>query len=198
MKNRVRVLAIFLGVTIGAAAPALAQDHEVEVGGEAMSNEGSDRVIVGLEGAVIFPFTDPQLAEYYPGGTISLATVFAVTKFLAPLFRLRAAWLSAQEAQTGYLATASLGVRFRPRGIAHPEEPSRASCIWAEIDASIAAWNGEARPAYEVALGFDFEAGDVTLGPVVRFVHVIEFEHPDEPQTYLLTAGLEILLNDAR
>ncbi|MCB9596064.1 MAG: hypothetical protein H6719_25305 [Sandaracinaceae bacterium] len=191
------LLAGLMCVTASLAHAQQAQPREMWVGGSPPSNEGSDRVIVGVEGAVMFPFTDPLLAEYYPGGTISLATQFSVTKFLMPLLRVRGGALSAQQNEAAYLLTASAGLRFRPRGIAHPEEPSRASCVWAEIDASIAALNGEVHPAYEIAIGFDFIVDDIDFGPVVRFVHVIGEQAPYE-QTYLLTGGLEILFNDAR
>lgn len=173
-----------------AAAPVHGQDAE------ASGDDDWSRVLVGLEGAVLFPITEPQVQQYYPGGTVSVAAQWTVTKYLAPLVRLRAGWLSAQERNAAHLMSASLGLRFRPRGIAFPDEPSRASCIWAEADISVAGWNGQTRLAYEGAIGFGFVVDDVTLGPVVRFVHVVEFG--SLPQSYLMTAGLEVLLNDAR
>ncbi|MCA9610845.1 MAG: hypothetical protein KC619_34855 [Myxococcales bacterium] len=175
------------GLLCTTASSARAQDADV-----------SDRLILGGEAAVMFPFTDPQIEEHYPGGTVSLAMQWPVTKFLMPLLRLRSGWLSPRQGSSAQLLSASIGLRFRPRGIAFPEEPSRASCIWAEVDASIASLNGALRPAYEVAIGFGFLVDDVTLGPVVRFIHVVEDSSSSELPTYVLTGGLEVLLNDAR
>ena len=111
-----------------------------------------ERVIVGIEGAVIFPVSTPQLDRLYPGATLSVATQFSLTNYLMPLLRLRGGFLAGQpqsDAGNGYLGSLMGGLRFRPRGIAHPEEPSRASCIWAEIDAGVAAWNHLVRPTFE-------------------------------------------------
>lgn len=160
-----------------------------------------DRVIVGLEGALIFPVTSPQVDRLYPGGTFSVATQFSVTNYLMPLLRARGGFLISQpqlNAGPDYLVSVMGGMRFRPRGIAHPEEPSRASCIWAEVDAGVAVWNGLLRPTFEGAIGFGFLVDDVTMGPVVRFAHVLSTEPSDGPDAFLMTVGLEILLNDAR
>lgn len=160
-----------------------------------------ERVIVGLEGAVLFPVTEPQVNQLYPGPTFSVATQFSVTEYLMPLLRLRGGSVVHQpQTASGpdYHVSLMGGLRFRPRGIAHPEEPSRASCIWAEIAAGAAAWNDRVRPAFEAAIGFGFVADDVTLGPVVRFAHVLSTESSDGPDAFLMTIGLEVLLNDAR
>lgn len=160
-----------------------------------------DRVIVGLEGAVIFPVTSPQIDRLYPGGTLSVATQFSVTNYLMPLLRARGGFLVSQphlNAGPDYLVSVMGGMRFRPRGIAHPEEPSRASCIWAEVDAGVAVWNGLVRPTFEGAIGFGFLVDDVTMGPVVRFAHVLSTEPSDGPDAFLVTIGLEVLLGDAR
>lgn len=167
----------------------------------ARASADDERVIAGVEGAVIFPVTSPQVDRLYPGGTVSAAAQFSVTKFLMPLFRARGAFLVSQPWVGGgpdYLVSLTGGMRFRPRGIAHPEEPSRASCIWAEVDAGVAVWNGLWRPTFEAAIGFGFVVDDVTLGPVVRFVHVLSIENGDGPDAYLMTVGLEVLFNDAR
>ena len=160
-----------------------------------------ERVIVGLEGALIFPVTSPQVDRLYPGGTLSVATQLSVTNYLMPLLRARGGFLISQpqlNAGPDYLVSVMGGMRFRPRGIAHPEEPSRASCIWAEVDAGVAVWNGLVRPTFEGAIGFGFLVDDVTMGPVVRFAHVLSTEASDGPDAFLMTVGLEILLNDAR
>lgn len=160
-----------------------------------------ERVIVGVEGAVLFPVTTPQVDRFYPGATISAAAQFSVTNYLMPLVRARGGVLPLQpqvSADLPYLVSLMGGLRFRPRGIAHPEEPSRASCIWAEVDAGIAMWSGLARPTFEGAIGFGFLVDDVTLGPVVRFVHVLSTTPSDGPDPFSMTVGLELLFGDAR
>lgn len=160
-----------------------------------------ERLLVGIEGAVLFPVTSPYVDALYPGPTVSVAAQLSLTKYLMPLLRLRGGTLIRQSQTTSgpdYLVSLMAGLRFRPRGIAHPEEPSRASCIWAEVAAGGAAWNDRIRPTFEAAIGFGFVADDVTLGPVVRFAHVLPTESTDGPDAFLMTVGLEILLNDAR
>jgi len=167
----------------------------------AVAAADGERVIVGLEGAVLFPVTEPQVNQLYPGPTFSVATQFSVTEYLMPLLRLRGGSVVHQpqtESGPDYHVSLMGGLRFRPRGIAHPEEPSRASCIWAEVAAGAAAWNDRIRPAFEAAIGFGFVVDAVTLGPVVRFAHVLSTESSDGPDAFLMTVGLEVLLNDAR
>ena len=160
-----------------------------------------ERVLVGVEGALLFPVTSPQVDRFYPGATISAAAQFSVTNHLMPLVRARGGVLPLQpqtSSDVPYLVSVVGGLRFRPRGIAHPEEPSRASCIWAEVDAGIAMWSGLARPTFEAAIGFGFLVDDVTMGPVVRFVHVLSTTASDGPDPFLMTVGLELLFGDAR
>jgi len=160
-----------------------------------------ERVIAGVEGAVLFPVTSPQLDRFYPGGTASVAAQFSVTNYLMPLVRARGGVLGGQsQVDTGpaYLVSLMGGLRFRPRGIAHPEEPSRASCIWAEVDAGVGVWNGLARPTFEAAIGFGFLVDDLTMGPVVRFAHVLSTAASDGADAFMMTVGLEILFGDAR
>lgn len=185
--------------TRGPTALAVALVAAISTAGGAAAQE--ERVIVGLEGAVLFPVTEPQVDDLYPGPTFSVAAQLSVTKYLMPLFRLRGGSVVHQPqtvAGPDYHVSLMGGLRFRPRGIAHPEEPSRASCIWAEVAAGAAAWNDRIRPAFEAGIGFGFVVDDVTLGPVVRFAHVLSIEPGDGPDAFLMTIGLEVLLNDAR
>ncbi len=171
------------------------------VGLPALATAQGERVIVGVEGAVLFPVTAPQLDRFYPGATISAAAQFSVTNYLMPLVRARAGVLTLQpqtSSDVPYVVSLMGGLRFRPRGIAHPEEPSRASCIWAEVDAGIAMWSGLARPTFEAAIGFGFLVDEVTMGPVVRFAHVLSTTSSDGPDPFLMTVGLELLFGDAR
>ncbi len=169
--------------------------------GEAAADDDEGRVLLGIEGAVLFPVATPYVDALYPGPTASVAAQFSVTKYLMPLIRLRGGALIRQPQTTSgpdYLVSLMGGIRFRPRGIGFPEEPSRASCIWGEVAAGAAAWNDRIRPTFEAAIGFGFLADEVTLGPVVRFAHVLPTEASDGPDAFLMTIGLEVLLNDAR
>lgn len=194
-----RLAALAVVAALGLPSGALAEDTPEP------PDEGP-RLLVGLEGAVWFPVTDPQLRLYWPGATGSLAAHVSLTKYLMPIARMRMGFLADapppgppdDDPSAAYLSSFALGLRFRPRGIAHPEEASRASCIWAEVAAALAFYGGDVRPSFEGAIGFGFVAGDVTLGPVVRFLHVLSLEPSDGPDTFTLSAGLELLLNDAR
>lgn len=167
----------------------------------AVAEADGERVLVGIEAAVFFPVTEPRVDRLYPGASFSVATQFSVTPYLMPLFRARSGFLLAQpqvDAGAEHVVSLLAGMRFRPRGIAHPEEPSRASCVWAEAAAGVAAWNAIGRPTFEGAVGFSFVVDDVTMGPVVRFAHVLPIELGDGPDLFAMTIGLEVLLNDAR
>jgi hypothetical protein len=179
--------------------PARGQEAEPE------PERDEPRVIVGLDGAVLFPLATPHVEAYLPGPTLAVAAHFSVTKWLMPTLRLRGGVL-ADQAQSaafpdpglGTLLHAMGGVRFRPRGIAHPEEVPRATCVWAEVDAGIGLWNGRWQPVFEASVGFDFEVGPVDLGPVVHFTHVLPTGPADGPDAFLLSIGLEVLVGDAR
>lgn len=159
-----------------------------------------ERVIFGAEGALLVPTTSPSTSALAPGATLSLAAQFSVTNWLMPLVRARAAALGAGGQQHDPTGMASFlgGVRFRPRGIAHPEEPSRAACVWAEIDAGLTLFGARAQPTFEAAVGFLFLAGAADIGPALRFVHVMPASSGDGPDVFMVTVGLEVLLGDAR
>lgn len=168
------------------------------------SEAQGERVMVGIEGALLVPTESPSRSAFAPGATASLAAHFSLTNWLMPLVRARAGVLGVGQSLAnpdgsfGTLGALMGGVRFRPRGIAHPEESSRAACVWAEIDAGLALFGGRPQPAFEAAVGFLFVAGDVDLGPAIRFAHVMPASPGDPTDTFFVTVGLEILLGDAR
>lgn len=190
--SRSLVLLALLLASLAGPAHLAAQDVAPE--------SDSPRVLVGLEADVFFAVSAPHLDRYLPGPSLSASVQFSVTKWLMPLFRLRGGLLTEgpNTRDLGTLGSALAGIRFRPRGIAHPEEVPRATCIWAEVDAGIALWNGLPRPTFEAAIGFTFEAGEFGLGPVVRLQHVFPTEPSDGPDAFLMTVGLELLFGDAR
>lgn len=183
-------------VTVVALACALSTPTRVRADDE--------RLMLGVEGAYFSPTQRLSAAAYSPGGTLSVAAELSLTPWLIPLVRVRGALVGGASGNVdgrqdvGSLGSVSAGVRFRPRGIAHPEETSRASCVWAEIDAGIALWNGRLQPTFEVALGFTSEAGDVDLGPVFRFVHVLPMSAADGTDVFSMTIGLELIFGDRR
>ncbi|MBX3274819.1 MAG: hypothetical protein KF729_31435 [Sandaracinaceae bacterium] len=149
---------------------------------------------------MLFAVGAPQVDRYLPGPSLAASLQLSLTKWIMPVLRVRGGLLSAGSGQPDLATLGSVvaGLRFRPRGIAHPEEVPRATCIWAEVDAGVGLWNGLVRPAFEAAIGFTFEAGDVGLGPVVRFLHVLPADASDGPDPFLMTLGLEVLFGDAR
>lgn len=180
--------AVLLALTLLLPTPALAQA------------EDEPRLLVGVEGDVFFAVGAPQVDRYLPGPSLAASLQLSLTKWIMPVLRVRGGFLTMGTGQSdlGTLGSVVTGIRFRPRGIAHPEEVPRATCVWAEVDAGVGLWNGLVRPAFEAAVGFTFEAGDVGLGPVVRFLHVLPTEPSDGPDPFLMTVGLEVLFGDAR
>jgi hypothetical protein len=163
-----------------------------------------ERVLLNAETSLAVPAEAFDRSPYTSGGTLSAATLFSVTKWLMPLLRVRGTILGAhgQDANPGALLGTSgslmAGLRFRPRGIAHPEEVPRATCIWAEIDAGVALFGDRIQPTFEVAIGFAAEAGPIDIGPVVRFVHVFPTAAGEDTHAYAVTLGLEVIAFDAR
>jgi hypothetical protein len=186
-------LSALLAMTALAVAPPAARADDV-------------RVFGSIEGALAIPTDAPGHRAYASGASLSGAVHLSATNFLMPLARVRVVALGAGASDLGpttqgLTPSLSLGLRFRPRGIAHPEEPSRAGCVWAEVDAGAALWGGNVLPSFEAAVGFLFTlpgSAGVDIGPVFRFVHLLSTSQADGPVPYVVTVGLEVLINDAR
>lgn len=166
------------------------------------------RPLVSFELGAAGPMLAPDAGVGW-GGTLGASVHLAIARTLIPALRLDALALSAgslpeanrmagtvQGVREPSLASVvGLALRWRPRGVFHPEEPQAAGCVWAEIVAGAAAGSDlPFAPAFEAAIGFLFVLPEgVDLGPVFRLVHVLAPDH----ETVVLTMGVALMLPDA-
>jgi outer membrane protein OmpA-like peptidoglycan-associated protein len=165
-------------------------------------------VMLDLEGAFLTPVTSPQVDRFQPGAAASAAVLFAPYPFLIPALRLRGGFLAdgarpqdprLRDPGVGDLFMLTAGVRLRPQGFLHPHDVTRGTNLWIEIDIGAALTGAIVRPAFEVGVGYVFDAGEVGVGPAAHFIHVLQTEEGLDPSSaYLLTLGLEVVLFDAR
>jgi outer membrane protein OmpA-like peptidoglycan-associated protein len=167
-----------------------------------------------LEGAFMTPVTSPAIDRFTPGGALSAGALFAPLPFLLPSLRLRGGVLgdgpapqdrTLRDPGVGGSLSLTAGVRLRPVGLFESERQPEATGFWAEIDLGMVFTGVLIRPQFELGVGWAFElgtfegAGLVELGPVVRFVHVLQTEESgiDGNSTYLVTIGAQAVLFDA-
>lgn len=181
--------ALLLALLVGLASPGSARAEEIFLG----------QLELGATG----PLAAPHPGVGW-GGSFAGAFMVSYERFLIPSLRVGATALASgaltpeQDVPTasrhGELATTFTGaLRFRPRGIAHPNEPSAAGCVWAEVGIGAAlGLSPDLQLALEGAIGFHFDLGDVDFGPVVRVLHA----YNARSEHVLLTFGVELLLGD--
>lgn len=156
-----------------------------------------------LELAASAPLAAPNYGVGW-GGSFSGAMMVSIDRWLIPSLRVGAITLASgalspeqdvpNASRHGELATTFSGaLRLRPRGLAHPNEPSAAGCVWAEVGIGVAlGFSSTAQLALEGAIGFLFDLGDVDFGPVVRVLHAwnAQAEH------VIFSFGVEVVLGD--
>jgi hypothetical protein len=178
-----------MALLVVALEPSTAQAEELFLG--------------NLELAATAPLAGPVPGLGW-GGSFSGAMMVAYERFLIPSVRVGAFTLASGElrpeediptaSRSGELGVAFTGaLRFRPRGIAHPNEPSAAGCIWAEVGiGTILGLSSTPQLALEGAIGFHFDLGDVDFGPVVRVLHAWN----ERAEHVLFSFGVELILGD--
>lgn len=167
-----------------------------------------------IEGDFAMPLTAPTRDRFLPGGGGSIAALLVPLNFMLPTLRLRGIVLGDGPAPQdprfvdpglGTLYTLTAGLRLRTDGLGQALPEPEATGFWIEIDLGGALTGNLLRPAFEAAAGFLWDAGNtehaghVDIGPVVRFVDVLQTEESgvDANSTYVLTLGLDIVLFDA-
>jgi hypothetical protein len=138
------------------------------------------------------------------GGTFSGAVMVSFERWLIPSLRVGAITLASGSltpeqdiptaSRNGELATVFSGaLRLRPRGLAHPNEPSAAGCVWGEVGIGVAiGFSGDPQLALEGAIGFLFDLGDTDFGPVVRVLHAWN----EQAEHLIFSFGVEVVLGD--
>lgn len=181
---------------------------------QAGSAASAPSVMVVGEASFLTPVAAPTFDRFYPGGLLSVAALFAPYPFLLPVIRGRAALLGdgpppqdprVADPGVGGLYSLSAGVRLRPEGFAQRGARPCSTGFWLEIDVGAALTGTLARPVFEVAMGYHFDlgtfadAGQIDLGPTLRFVHVLQTEDTglDGSSAYFVALGAEAVFLDA-
>lgn len=124
---------------------------------------------LSVEAPAALPISSMQEGAF-KAGVMPAVGLYADNGWLAGGLRLRAGILrngpapgaGISDPGTGGLMTLSLAMRVHHKG------------LWAELAGGGGITGGDAVPAVEVGVGFDFAVGDFAIGPAVRFVDVIE------------------------
>lgn len=192
-------------VSIGVCGAGLTGLLLTLIAGPARADEP---LLLGIEAGATIPLSAPQSDRFLPGGTLALALHTPLTPWLVPVMRARGTLLfdgpapsdvTLQDPGVGASLSATAGLRLRLRGLFDPAALERADGLFVEIDAGGALTGSLVRPFFEAGVGFGFAIGDVRIGPVARFMHLLHFDDPiDNRSAYLLTVGVEMVLFDRR
>jgi len=166
--------------------------------------------LLELEGDFASPVTTPAVNRFLPGGGGSIGVLFAPFPFLLPSLRLRGIVLGDGPAPqdptlvdpgVGALYTITAGFRLRTDGFGQSVPEPEATGFWIELNIGAGLTGALARPTFEAALGYLWNAGEghLDVGPVLRFTHVLQTEERgiDGNSTFLIELGLDVVLFDA-
>jgi outer membrane protein OmpA-like peptidoglycan-associated protein len=178
------------GVVVAGAAVALAH------AGRAVADE---RWFVLAEAPAAIPLSEPQRDRFGVGALPAAAAGVPVLPWLVATARLRFGALSdgpppadptLRDPGLGGLGALTLGARVRPFLRARARWAAGA---WLEAGAGPALTGRLARAALDAGLGWAIPSGPVTLGPVVRYVQVLEPDGGlDGRDARLLVLGVEV------
>jgi hypothetical protein len=198
---------LLLWLAAGGAAALLASPAA------AQQRSAAHPVLLELEGDFAMPLNAPARDRFLQGGGGSAAALFAPSQAALTTVRARVIVLGDGPAPqdpeivdpgVGTLYTITAGARLRFDGISQSTLEPEATGFWAEIDLGVALTGPLARPAFEAAIGYLWDVGatevdHVDIGPVARFVHILQTEERgiDSNSTFVLTLGLDIVLWDA-
>lgn len=165
-----------------------------------------ERWLVEGDLSAIVPVSSPQRDRFRPGviGGVGLLRSVHPTFLLG--VRLQGGVLfdgpppddpSIADPGVGTLSQLSLGLRVRPLG--RGDDPSRLSGLFLEVGGGVGLTGSETRLVGGAALGWGFEAGPVTLSPVLRYTWVFQPQGQlDSRDGHLIAFGLEVGLLDGR
>jgi outer membrane protein OmpA-like peptidoglycan-associated protein len=186
-----------LAVTAALAVPRAA------VGDEGGS---SRKTVVGVELPVALPLSQPLRDRFGWGAMPALMAALSARDYVLVGLRLRWGFLSdgprpadptIKDPGRGSLAVLSLMARLRPSASHFPD--SLLEGPWLDIGVGPALSGGAVRPAGEVALGFATRLGAISLGPSVRYLHVVQLgDSLSGSDASLVLLGLDIGVRDAR
>lgn len=147
-----------------------------------------------IEGHVAIPVTTPQSNRFDVGGGLGLAYELRPLDWLGVELRGTATWLpSSASAPTtdgfGSYYALALGAR------GYPLAAMGIGDLWLGVAGTVVLTGDVVRPGLDVGLGYEFDvAGLLRAGPVLRYHHVFQTEHPvpGGSDAGLVTLGVSI------
>jgi len=162
--------------------------------------------LLSVEAPVAVPLSEPQTSLFRPGALPAATAYRSVTPEVLAGLRLRAGALTngpapasrtVRDPGLGGLGTISLALRGRP--LARREDASRARGLWVEVAGGAGLTGRLLRATAEAGLGWNFRAGNLMLGPSLRYLQVIQpADQLESRDARMALAGVEIAFFDPR
>lgn len=173
-----------------AQADLQASDVVVNTAGPARS----ERWFLTLEAGLAIPLNEAYREGYAFGAHGGIGIFRSLNRYLALGLRPSyGALVEDDEAGAGGYNWGVLSAAVRLRPLASEEDTRRSTGLWLEAAAGPAIAEGHLRAALTPGLGYTFPLGAVGLGPMARYVHVIESDAPDAK---IAVVGVELTLLD--
>ncbi len=175
-------------VAVSTSASADLDTRQAVVEPASVQNE---RLFLTLEAGLAMPLNDAYREAYGFGMQGGIGVFHSLNRYLALGLRPSYGVLTEDDdvAAGGYnFGILSLAVRVRP--LARADNTARSTGFWLEAAAGPAIVESHLRAALTPGLGYTFEVGKVGLGPMARYVQVIE---PDAPDARIAVVGVELI-----
>lgn len=137
--------------------------------------------ILSASGAGARSFHEADTEFFSQGATGSVGVYRSVIPKFQLGGRIGGTWLPADETPAGYssedlgIGTVTAVMRVRPLG--NQFQDSRAEGLWLEAGGGPALVNDDVTAAAEAGIGYNFDVGNVTVGPNVRYMQAIETDN---------------------
>ncbi len=172
----------------------------------ASSAQAGEPFLLQLEGSYAQPVAKPQSDWFSWGGSASLGLYKSIFPQLALGVRARALGLNDGDPQdtpglkdpvAPNLLSGTAALRIRPFGSG--DDVKRANGLWIEGAGGYARTGNLWRQTFEVGMGWSFALRKLSIGPMVRYLQVLQPNKEVEPHdAKLVLIGLELTALDAR
>lgn len=163
------------------------------------------RIVVDVEAPLAIPLSEPLRDRFGVGAMPSLSAATPVGPWTLLGLRLRGGLLTngskpsdpaIHDPGMGGLLSLSGVARFRPLA---KHTSSFASGPWIEAGVGPSLTGTLLRASFEAGAGWNFRLGNWLVGPVARYLQVIETSNAlDNTDAKLVLIGIEVVLHDAR
>jgi outer membrane protein OmpA-like peptidoglycan-associated protein len=170
------------------------------------SASGLHNVVVTGDVPVAIPLNQHLRDRFGIGAMPSISAAVPVGKWTLLGLRLRGGFLSngpapkdpsIKDPGTGGLGALMALARFRPLAHVDADAGSHARGPWIEVGLGAGLTGTLVRATGEAGLGWNFRARNITFGPTLRYLHVMQPASAlDSSDAQIFLAGLEVVLHD--